>query len=89
MGLTTSSRKKKVVQKPNNQPRVETGCQGGQGSPRVAAPSEEEKEVCITLRLPFTALIREQHPSDTGNKTPSSAIPTVYLTVSHFLARYK
>jgi hypothetical protein len=43
MGLTTSSRKKDVVQKPNNQPRnVETGCQVGQGSPRAVAPNEEE-----------------------------------------------
>jgi ribosomal protein L12E/L44/L45/RPP1/RPP2 len=31
-----------VVQKPNNQPRIETGCQAGQGSPRAVAPSEAE-----------------------------------------------
>jgi hypothetical protein len=41
-GLTTSYPKMDVVQKPNNQPRLETGCQGGQGSPRAVAPSEEE-----------------------------------------------
>jgi hypothetical protein len=41
MGLTASSRKKNVVQEPNNQPWIggiywkETGCQGGQGSPRA------------------------------------------------------
>jgi hypothetical protein len=50
MGLITSSRKKDVVQEPNNQPRIggiywkETGCQGGQGSLRALAPSEEEEE---------------------------------------------
>jgi hypothetical protein len=43
MGLTTLSRKKNVVQKPNNQPK-KTGCQGGQGSSRAVAPSEEDLE---------------------------------------------
>jgi hypothetical protein len=51
-GLTTSFRKKNVVQKPNNQPRiggtVETGCQVGQGSPRAVAPSEEERSFYLT-----------------------------------------
>jgi hypothetical protein len=42
MRLETLSRKKNVVQKPNNQP--ETGCQGGQGSPKAVAPSEEKEE---------------------------------------------
>jgi hypothetical protein len=45
MGLTTSSCEKSFVQKPNNQPRiVETGCRGGQGSPRAVAPKKKKKK---------------------------------------------
>jgi hypothetical protein len=50
MGLATASRKKNVVQKPNNQPK-KTGCQGGQASPRAVAPSEEEEEEYFFITL--------------------------------------
>jgi hypothetical protein len=51
MGLTTSSCKKNVVQKPNNQQKERKkkkekekrkGCQGGQGSPTAVTPNEED-----------------------------------------------
>jgi hypothetical protein len=58
MGLTTSSRKKNVVQKPNNQPTVETGCEGGQGSPSAVAPSEEEDGLVGPKRAVFPKGIR-------------------------------
>jgi hypothetical protein len=43
MGLTTSSHKK-VLFRNLTTSLGETGCQGGQGSLRAVAPSEEEEE---------------------------------------------
>jgi hypothetical protein len=34
---------------------VETGCQGGQGSPRAVAPNEEEGKYCIVCKFRICA----------------------------------
>jgi hypothetical protein len=69
MELTTSSRKKNVVQKPNNQPPImEIGCHGGQGSPRAVVPSEEEEELVNPMYLSTAAISIDNVTCLTGGR---------------------